>query len=338
MRSTFCRLYRNWRVKPLQSSQVSQEMLRLEHVSKEYELKGNGTLKAVNDVSFSMTSRECVAVVGESGCGKSTLAKMVTGIEQVTDGEIYFHNQKITHIRGEELRQYRRHVQIIFQDPSNVFSPRMKIGTFLMEPWRNFEKKSRKEAKEMAYYALERVHLGDEYFHKYPHQLSGGELQRISIARAIALHPQLLVCDEATSALDVSIQKQIIDLLREHQAEADFGILFISHDLALAEDFCDRVVVMYLGRIVEIVEGKSLRSHAKHPYTKALLESVFSVHDDPNEAIKILPGEPPSPINLPRGCAFCARCTYACERCRQEVPSLQVVDGVHQVACHLYDK
>lgn len=312
----------------------SQKMLRLEQVSKEYELKGNRTLKAVNEIDFSMTSRECVAIVGESGCGKSTLAKMITGIEPVTSGEIYFQEQAITHIQGEELRNYRKHVQMIFQDPSNVFSPRMKIGTFLMEPWRNFEKKTRKEAKDMAYYALERVNLGEDYFYKYPHQLSGGELQRISIARAIALHPQLLVCDEATSALDVSIQKQIIDLLREHQEEADFGILFISHDLALAEDFCDRVVVMYLGRIVEILEGKALRKHARHPYTKALLESVFSVHTSIQEPIKILPGEPPSPIDLPKGCAFCARCPHASKRCQEEVPQLKVLEGGHQAACH----
>lgn len=314
--------------------QMSQEILRLEHISKEFEEKDRSKLKAVTDVSLGMAKRECLGIVGESGCGKSTLAKLVTFIEPPTDGKIYFNGEDVTNIKGYELRAYRREVQIIFQNPSNVFSPRMKIGQFLMEPWIHFEKLSKKAAKEQAYYALDRVRLSRDYFNKYPHQLSGGELQRIAIARAIALHPQLLICDEATSALDVSIQKQIIDLLREHQEEADFSILFISHDLALAENFCNRVAVMYLGRIVEVMNGKALRKNAKHPYAKALLESVFSVRDDPDEKIKILQGEPPSPINLPEGCVFCGRCQYATEQCRQKQPELRDLGGGHLLACY----
>lgn len=314
--------------------QMSQEILRLEHISKEFEEKDRSKLKAVTDVSLGMAKRECLGIVGESGCGKSTLAKLVTFIEPPTDGKIYFNGEDVTNIKGYELRAYRREVQIIFQNPSNVFSPRMKIGQFLMEPWIHFEKLSKKAAKEQAYYALDRVRLSRDYFNKYPHQLSGGELQRIAIARAIALHPQLLICDEATSALDVSIQKQIIDLLREHQEEADFSILFISHDLALAENFCNRVAVMYLGRIVEVMNGKALRKNAKHPYAKALLESVFSVRDDPDEKIKILQGEPPSPINLPEGCVFCGRCKYATEQCRQKQPELRDLGGGHLLACY----
>lgn len=313
---------------------VSQEILRLEHITKEFEEKDKSKLKAVTDVSLSMAKRECLGIVGESGCGKSTLAKLVTFIEPLTDGKIFFNGDDVTNIKRNDLRAYRREVQIIFQNPSNVFSPRMKIGQFLMEPWMHFEKLSKKAAKEQAYYALDRVHLSRDYFHKYPHQLSGGELQRIAIARAIALHPQLLICDEATSALDVSIQKQIIDLLREHQEEADFSILFISHDLALAENFCDRVAVMYLGRIVEVMNGKALRKNAKHPYAKALLESVFSVHDNPDEKIKILQGEPPSPINLPEGCVFCGRCQYATEQCRQKQPELRDFGDGHLLACY----
>lgn len=315
--------------------QNSQEILRLEHISKEFEEKDKSKLKAVTDVSLTMGKRECLGIVGESGCGKSTLAKLITFIEPLTGGTIYFDGQDVTNIKGNELRQYRREVQMIFQNPSSVFSPRMKIGRFLMEPWINYEGYSKKAAREQAFYALDRVHLSRDYFDKYPHQLSGGELQRIAIARAIALHPQLLICDEATSALDVSIQKQIIDLLREHQEEADFSILFISHDLALAENFCDRVAVMYLGRIVEILPGKVLRRHAKHPYTKALLESVFSVHDDPDKKIKILPGEPPSPINLPEGCVFCGRCKCATEVCRQKQPELCDIGNGHMLACYM---
>ena len=224
---------------------------------------------------------------------------------------------------------------MVFQDPANVISPRMKVGAFLMEPWRNFEHKNRKEAKKEALYGLSRVQLGEEYFTKYPHQLSGGELQRIAIARAIALHPQLLICDEATSALDVSIQKQILELLEEHQVETHYAILFISHDLALAEEFSHRVAVMYLGKIVEIMEGKRLRENARHPYSRALLASAFSLHDDPTESIKILPGEPPSPVNLPKGCAFCGRCRYATDICKKEEPKLRTIGKRHQVACHL---
>lgn len=313
------------------------EILRLEHVSKVFELKNKESLKAVSDVSLTMHAGECVSVVGESGCGKSTLAKLVTYIENMTQGKIFFEGQEITGISGKALREYRRQAQIIFQDPLNVFSPRMRIGTFLMEPWMNFEKKSRTEAKKAAHYSLQRVGLGEEYMKKYPHQLSGGELQRVAIARAIALHPKLLICDEVTSALDVSIQRQIIDLLYEHQKEANFTILFICHDLALAEDFSDRVVVMYLGRIVEILEGRELKKNAKHPYTKALLASVFSVHDGPDAPIRILPGEPPSPISLPAGCAFCSRCQYAADKCRNEAPALHPLNDIHAVACHLFE-
>lgn len=320
-----------------------QEILRLEHVSKTFELRYHKTLLAVDDVSLSLHKGICTAIVGESGCGKSTLARMATLLEPVSEGAVFYKNQQIAgmvggceqSIRGEALRQYRRNVQMIFQDPGSVFSPRMKIGTFLMEPWIHFEKKNKKEAREQAYYALQRVHLGEEYFDKYPHQLSGGELQRIAIARAIALHPEVLICDEATSALDVSIQQEIIALLKEHQEETHYAIMLISHDLALAENFSQQVVVMYLGRIVEIMDGGALRRQARHPYTKALLASVFSIRDDPNEAIYVLEGEPPSPTGKITGCAFCNRCTCAEEICRKEVPVLRTIEGDHQVACHL---
>lgn len=311
-----------------------KELLRLEDVRKEYGLKSGGSLKAVNGVTLSIAKGECVAVVGESGCGKSTLAKLAARIEPPTSGRICFDGADITGIRGERLRGFRRQVQVIFQDPVSVFSPRMKIGSFLMEPWINFEKYSRREAKRQALYALERVGLDPSFFSKLPHQLSGGELQRVAIARAIALHPELLICDEATSALDVSVQKQILELLQEHQAEAGCAFLFISHDLALAERFGNRVAVMYLGEVVEILEGGALKAQAAHPYTTALLESVFSIHDSQGKSIPILPGEPPSPIHLPEGCAFCARCRYAGEICRREKPKLQAVGALHQVACH----
>lgn len=314
---------------------MKNNILQLVNVNKEFDVGYKKKLKAVNDVSLDVKSGECVAIVGESGCGKSTLAKLVTHIEEVTDGKIIFDGKDITKIRREELKKYRRKVQMIFQHPSNVFSPRMKIGTFLMEPWINFEKKSKQQAKDMAYYALERVKLPKEYFNKYPHELSGGELQRVSIARAISLHPQMLICDEATSALDVSIQKDIIDLLREHRAEDSFAIIFICHDLALVENFCDRIAVMYLGKIVEIMGSKHLKEQAVHPYTKALLDSVFRVHDTQDKDINVLEGEAPSPMNLPEGCAFSSRCKYVTQRCRRECPDLEENSDGHYVACHL---
>lgn len=314
---------------------MKNNILQLVNVKKEFDIGRKKKLKAVNDVSLDIKAGECVAIVGESGCGKSTLAKVITHIEEVSAGKIMFEGKDITKIKRDDLKKYRRNVQMIFQHPSAVFSPRMKIGAFLMELWINFEKKSKQEAKDMAYYALERVKLSKEYFNKYPHELSGGELQRVSIARAISLHPQMLICDEVTSALDVSIQKDIIDLLREHRCEDSFAIIFICHDLALVENFCDRVVVMYLGRVVEIMSSKHLKRQAVHPYTKALLDSVFRVHDTQDKDINVLEGEAPSPISLPDGCAFSARCEYATEKCRNECPELKKnIDG-HYVACHM---
>lgn len=314
-------------------TQESKPLLRIENVSKEFIVEKKTTLKAVSDVTLALEHGEQVAVVGESGCGKSTLAKVVACMEQVTDGRIYFDDIDITKIKRKNLKDYRKQVQMIFQDPSGVFSPRMRIGTFLMEPWINFEKMNREEAKKKAIESLERVSLSEEYFKKYPHQLSGGELQRVAIARAISLKPKLLICDEATSALDVSIQRSILDLLRDVHEETGFTNLLISHDLALAEDFCDRVVVMYLGRVVEILEAKNLRKNAKHPYTRALLDSVFSIHDPKDKKINILKGEPPSPINLPQGCAFKERCDCCSDSCGECVPDMNDLDGVHKVAC-----
>lgn len=317
---------------------MSEPILQLINLKKEFEMNKKETLKAVNDVNLEIYKGERIAVVGESGCGKSTLAKLVARIQDATDGKILFNGNDITKIRKNELKQYRRKVQMIFQHPTNVFSPRMKIGTFLMEPWINFEKKSKQDAKEAAYEALRKVKLNEEYFQKYPHQLSGGELQRVSIARAIALEPELLICDEATSALDVSIQKEIIDLLNEHQRKTDFAIMFICHDLALVENFCEKVVVMYLGKIVEIMDARALKKNALHPYTKALLDSVFRIHENLDVPIKILPGEPPSPVNLPNGCVFCDRCVHATELCKKETPKLTECKDGHYVACFKTNK
>ena len=312
-------------------------MLSVKNVSKEFKIDKETSLFALNDVSLDINHRETVAIIGESGCGKSTLAKLITKIEDITSGTISFEGKDISKMSKREVLDYRKDVQMVFQNPSNVFSPRMKIGRFLMESWMNYEHMGKKQAKEESLYSLRRVHLGEEYFDKYPHELSGGELQRVAIARAIALHPKLLICDEATSALDVSIQKEIVELLVEHRETVDFAILFISHDLAVAEKLCDKVAIMYLGRIVEVLEGKRLKANVKHPYSKALIESVFSIRDGREKKIKVIEGEPPSPINLPQGCGFYERCKYAGDVCKEKNPSLKECGGSHLVACHMVD-
>lgn len=315
-----------------------REMLCVDHVSKVFELENRKRICAVENLSLTMNRGERVMVVGESGCGKSTLVRMIAGIEMPTGGKILFHGKNVPDLRGEELRRYRRQVQMVFQDSGHVISPRMTIEAFLREPWICFEHKSRREADEMVRYSIQRIGLDESYLGRRPHQLSGGELQRICVARAIALHPQLLICDEATSALDVSVQKQILDLLREHVEESGCSVLFICHDLALAENFGDRIAVMYHGTIVEWLNGDHLRRQALHPYTRLLLDSVFSIHDEPDKPILLPPEEDarflsPEEREEDGGCVFCARCELADEECRKKCPELLQVSPGHFVAC-----
>ncbi len=253
------------------------EIIRINNVGKVYKTGKSEEVWALKDINLNINKGERLAVVGESGCGKTTLAKLLTCLELPSTGSIVFEGQDVSRFKKESLRVFRKKVQMIFQNPSGVFSPRMKIGYFLMEPWVNYEKVSRSEAKKHAMELLESIELDETYFKKYPHELSGGELQRVCIARALALEPSLLICDEATSALDVSIQKKILNMLAKYQEKANFCNILITHDLALAENFCDRVVIMKDGEIVEIIGGKSLKKNAKEPYTKHLLESVYSL-------------------------------------------------------------
>ncbi len=314
---------------------MNDYVLQLKELRKDFITDEKKELKAVNGVNLSIKKGQRVAIVGESGCGKSTLAKLITHIEKPTSGQILFMGNDITSINKKQLKEYRRRVQMVFQHPSSVFSPRMKVGKFLMEPWLNYEHKSKQEAKAEALKSLDRVKLPKEYFDKYPHMLSGGELQRVAVASAISLDPELLICDEATSALDVSVQREIISLLAQLQEKSKFTILFISHDLAAAEDFCDTVVVMYLGNIVESLKTDCMLKDARHPYTKSLLKSVFRVHDSQTNPIHILQGDPPSPIGLHEGCSFCGRCDYAKDICKTEKPDLRILEDGHSVACHI---
>lgn len=290
-------------------------------------------LYAVNDISFTLHRGECLGVVGESGCGKSTLAKMIVGILKPTQGSILLDDVEYTCLSKKEQKSFQRNIQMVFQDPYSSFSPRMKIGAYLTESRRNFDRIRKEQAKKEAKELLHLVGLPEEFVQRYPHQLSGGQLQRAAIARAIAIHPRLLVCDEATGALDVSIQNQIAQLIVKLVEEKKIGCLFIGHDLALVRSVSQRIVVMYLGYVVEILESETLLEDAAHPYTKALLSSVFSIYCSQTDEIHLLKGEPPSPLILHEGCAFSSRCERCTEMCRKKKPELINDYGRHFIAC-----
>ena len=293
-----------------------------------------GNLRAVEDVSFFLDEGELLGIVGESGCGKSTLARVISGALPPTSGETKLNGVDYYRLKGTQRRAFRRNIQMVFQDPLSSFSPRMRIGTYMIEPMRNYQRTPKGEALARAAELLERVGLTAEYLSRYPHELSGGQLQRVAIARAIAVDPPLLICDEATGALDVSIQNQIAKLLVSLVEEKNIGCVFIGHDLALVRSVSQRVMVMYLGRIVEILKSERLEQESVHPYTRALLDAVLDVYCDPREPLRLLQGEPPSATRRFEGCAFSARCPRCAARCKEERPGLRALDGGHWVACH----
>lgn len=310
----------------------NEVLLKVAHVSKTFPVKKN-QLHAVSDVSLTVSKGETLGIVGESGCGKSTLAKMIVGSLPVTSGEILLKDVDYTHMKPKVKRLFRRNIQMVFQDPLSSFSPRMKIGTYLAEPRRNYDGIPKAQAFAEAEELLEKVGLPRDFVNRYPHQLSGGQLQRVAIARAIAIHPELLLCDEATGALDVSIQDQIAKLLVQLVEEQNIGCIFIGHDLAFVRSVTNRVAIMYLGRIVEIIDSENLERDCVHPYTRALLGSIFDVYCDQSKEVDLLEGEPPSPLNMPDGCPFAPRCPHCTERCRRELPALLPITPTHMAAC-----
>ncbi len=312
--------------------QDSTPLLRVSHVSRDFSAKG-GPLHAVRDVSFTLARGELLGIVGESGCGKSTLARILAGSLAATSGTVALDGTDYTRLTGREKRLHRRRIQMVFQDPLSSFSPRMKIGIYLCEPRRNYDHLGKQEAMAEAGALLERVGLSRDFLSRYPHQLSGGQLQRVAIARALAIGPELLICDEATGALDVSIQDQIARLLVELVEEKGIGCVFIGHDLALVRSVTQRIAVMYLGRIVELLPSETLTQQCVHPYTRALLDSVFDVFCSREVSLPPLVGEPPSPLQLHGGCAFAARCPRCTSRCREEIPPLQEIGADHMAAC-----
>jgi len=296
-----------------------------------------GTVRAVDGVSFSLNRGETLALVGESGCGKSTTARLVLRLIEPSAGTIRFDGQDITKISGAALRAMRRRMQIVFQDPFASLNPRLTVAETIAEPMVvhgiGDAASRRKRVEEL----LSLVGLRSFHAQRYPHEFSGGQRQRIGIARALAVQPDLVVCDEPVSALDVSIQAQVVNLLKDLQRRFGLAYLFIAHDLAVVKHVADRVAVMYLGQVLEIADKRELFATPRHPYTRALLAAI--PHPDPRRRgqVKPLGGDLPSPLNPPSGCRFHTRCPFAQERCRTETPTLRRVGPGHETACHFVE-
>ena len=299
-----------------------------------------GNVRAVDGISFKIKRGQTMGLVGESGCGKSTAGRTILRLLEKTSGEVWFDGKEIFSLSKEELRRMRPRMQIVFQDPYSSLSPRLPVGEIIGEAVREHGIVPPEEYDDYITRVMKACGLPEYYKDRYPHEFSGGQRQRICIARALALSPDFIVCDEPVSALDVSIQAQIINLLR--QLQKDFGItyLFISHDLSMVKHISDRVGVMYLGSFVELASNEVLYSSPKHPYTQALISAIPEADPDyesQKEKTK-LEGEVPSPLNPPSGCKFRTRCKYATERCAQEPPVFREIEPDHFVACHLFDK
>jgi len=323
---------------PAPAPSGAKSLVRVENVVKHFPA-GLGThVHAVDGVSFDIREGETLGLVGESGCGKSTLARLVTQLIPVTSGKVFFGDVELTKLRGEKLRQYRRQLQMIFQDPFASLDPRMTVGDIIAEPLDNFRIVRGRKRNQRVQELLKIVGLNPNFNNRYPHEFSGGQRQRIGIARALALNPKLVVCDEAISALDVSIQAQIVNLLEDLQREFRLTYLFIAHDLSVVRHISDRVMVMYLGKIVEIADSVETYSSPKHPYTKALLSAIPVPDPKVQRGRRLveLTGEIPSPINPPSGCRFHTRCPIARlpTPCAETEPPLEEKRRDHLAACH----
>jgi oligopeptide/dipeptide ABC transporter ATP-binding protein len=320
---------------------ASRPLLEVADLTKHYAIRGGifgrsrAEVHAVDEVSFAIAEGESLGLVGESGCGKSTLGKAVLKLVEPNAGTISWRGQRIDHLDARAMRPYRREMQAVFQDPYASLNPRLRAADIVAEPIRNFEHNTPAAVGERVLSLFEKVGLRADQMAKYPYEFSGGQRQRLGIARALAPRPKLIVCDEPVSALDVSVQAQVINLLVDLQREFGLSYLFIAHDLAVVEHISHRVAVMYLGRIVEVASSQALFSNPLHPYTEALLAAVPIPDPTVQRKRIILAGDVPSPIKLPAGCRFHTRCPYVFDRCRVEEPMLQKVMPGRLAACHL---
>ena len=310
-------------------------ILEAKHVTRRFPASGGRELTACNDVNLRFYRGKTLGLIGESGCGKSTFMRFLVRLDTPTEGEIFFKGKDLTKLKGEELRQTRQYIQMVFQDPSGSFNPKMKIRDIICEPLLNFGRIKASEKDAVARKYLEAVDLPGDFADRFPHNMSGGQRQRIAIARAIALEPELIVMDEATCALDVSVQKTIIELVCKLQREKNIAIGFIAHDLGLIQSFAHQIAVMYLGNIVEVIPGENV-DKAQHPYTQALLSAIFDTKMDFSKKIESIDSEIPSPLDVPPGCPFRTRCDHCTEICRRERPTLTTIGEGHEVACHLF--
>ncbi|WP_108670054.1 ABC transporter ATP-binding protein [Peribacillus acanthi] len=321
----------------------SEKLLEVKNLKTYYPVKGGflrkviGMVKAVDDISFEINKGETLGLVGESGCGKSTAGRTLLRLLKPTDGTILFDGKDITKIGGSTLRNIRKDIQMVFQDPYASLNPTQMVGDIVSEPIRNFTNKSKAELKDEVMELLGKVGLPEDAYYKYAHEFSGGQRQRIGIARALALRPKLIIADEPVSALDVSVQSQVLNLLRELQDEFGLTYLFIAHDLSVVKHMSDRIGVMYLGNLVEIADKKSIYDDPLHPYTKALISAIPEPDPRKKKERIVLEGDVPSPINPPSGCPFHPRCPVAMPECSQVKPALREVKPGQRVACHLYN-
>ena len=319
-------------------------LLEVENLKQYYPIRGGllgkvvNHVKAVDGVSFTIYPGETLGVVGESGCGKSTTGRSILRLEEPTEGSVVFRGDNILNYSKEQMRKIRKEMQIIFQDPFASLNPRRTVGQTIEEALEISNVVPPEDRRVRALQVMEQVGLRPDQIDRYPHEFSGGQRQRICIARALAVEQSLIVCDEAVSALDVSIQAQVLNLLKDLQQQYDLTYLFISHDLGVVHYITDRVMVMYLGKVVELSNTAELFDTPYHPYTKALLSAIPSLDPDEKKERIILQGDVPSPIDPPTGCRFHTRCPIAVERCKLEEPLLRELSPAHHVACHLAEK